>query len=138
MTENVGEGVIPKPRVRSTKRSLASVVLGFELVIVFLGGLTIFGLNAVEPREIGIVIGVSLAGVIIVALSLMRTPVGIPLGWATQGGMLATGFLVPALFIVGALFFGLWIYCMVVGGRMDRERNQSPSQSNSEQGSAEA
>jgi hypothetical protein len=138
MTENVGEGVTPKPRVRSTKRSLASVVLGFELVIVFLGGLTIFGLNAVEPRELGIVIGVSLAGVIIVALSLIRTPVGIPLGWATQGGMLATGFLVPALFIVGALFFGLWIYCMVIGGRMDRERNQSPSQSNIEQGSAEA
>ena len=111
-----------KPRARSTRRSLASVVLAFELVIVFLGGLTIFGLNAINPRELGIVIGVGLALLMIIALALMRTSLGLPLGWAAQVGMLATGFLVTALFVVGALFFGLWIYCMVVGGRMDRDR----------------
>jgi hypothetical protein len=97
-------------------------VLAFELVIVFLGGLTIFGLNAINPRELGIVIGVGLALLMIIALALMRTSLGLPLGWAAQVGMLATGFLVTALFVVGALFFGLWIYCMVVGGRMDRDR----------------
>jgi len=111
-----------KPRVRSTRRSLASVVLGFELVIVFLGGLTIFGLGAVNPRELGIAIGISLAVLMIIALASMRTSLGLPLGWAAQAGMLATGFFVPALFLVGALFFGLWIYCMVVGGRIDKER----------------
>lgn len=111
-----------KPRARSTKRSLASVVLGFELVIVFLGGLTIFGLGAVNPRELGIAIGIGLAILMIIALALMRTSAGLPLGWAAQVGMLATGFFVTALFVVGALFFGLWIYCMIVGGRMDRER----------------
>lgn len=112
-------------RPRSTKRSLAAVVLGFELVIVFLGGLTIFGLSAVAPRELGLVIGIGLAILCLIALALMRTPVGIPLGWAVQVGMLATGFILPGLFIAGALFAALWIYCMVVGTRMDRERSAS-------------
>lgn len=112
-------------RPRSTRNALASVVLGFELIIVFLGGLTIFGLNALEPRELGIWIGVSLAGLMILALALIRTPLGIPIGWVAQFGMLATGFILPGLFIAGALFTGLWIYCMVVGGRMDRERAAS-------------
>lgn len=110
------------PRVRSTRRSLASVVLGFELIVVFLGGLTIFGLNVLEPRELGIVIGFSLAALILLALALMRTPLGLPLGWAVQVGMLATAFVLPPLAIAGVLFTALWVYCMVVGGRIDRER----------------
>ena len=100
-------------------------MLGFELVIVFLGGLTIFGLSAVTPRELGLTIGIGMAIASLIALALMRTPVGIPLGWAIQVGMLATGLILPGLFIVGALFTALWIYCMVVGARMDRERSQA-------------
>lgn len=107
---------------RSTQQSLASVVLGFELIIVFLGGLTIFGLYALEPRELGIVIGLVLAALIMLALALMRTRVGISLGWIAQIGMLSTGFVLPGLFVAGGLFFGLWIYCMVVGKRIDAER----------------
>ena len=98
------------------------MVLGFELIIVFLGGLTIFGLYALEPRELGIIIGLFLAALILLALALMRTRVGISLGWIVQIGMLSTGFVLPGLFVAGGLFFGLWIYCMVVGKRIDAER----------------
>lgn len=111
-------------RPRSTRRALASIVLGFELIVVFLGGLTIFGLNALEPRELGIFIGLALAALMILGLALMRTPLGIPIGWAAQVGMLATGFILPALFIAAGLFAGLWIYCIIVGGRMDAARAQ--------------
>lgn len=112
-------------RPRSTKRSLAAVVLGFELVVVFLGGLTIFGLSAVTPRELGIAIGAGLALLILVALALLRTRFGIPVGWAVQVGMLATAIILPGLIVAGLLFTALWVYCMVVGTRMDRERAQS-------------
>lgn len=120
----------PSPnRPRSTRKSLASVVLGFELIIVFLGGLTIFGLNAVTPRELGIVIGVALAVLMILGLALMRTRLGLPIGWFAQACMLATGFILPGLFIAGGLFAGLWIYCWIVGGRIDKQRatGQIPS-----------
>ena len=34
---------------RSVKRSLASIVLGFEVIVVFLGALVAFGLDAAPP-----------------------------------------------------------------------------------------
>ena len=37
-----------------TQRALASIVLGFELIVVFLIGMTVFGLGILEPRELGI------------------------------------------------------------------------------------
>ena len=108
---------------RSTQRALASIVLGFELIIVILIGLTLFGLSTLEPRELGLYIGGSLALVIIVALAVMRRGrVGIYLGWAVHVLMLASGILLPMAFLVGALFTGLWIFCMVKGAQIDRDR----------------
>lgn len=108
---------------RSTQRALASIVLGFELIIVVLIGLTLFGLGTMEPRELGLYLGGGLAVVIIIALACMRTGrAGIILGWAVHVLMLGCGFLLPMAFIVGALFSGLWIYCMIKGAQIDRDR----------------
>lgn len=108
---------------RSTQRALASIVLGFELIIVVLIGLTIFGLGTLEPRELGLYLGGGLAVVIITALALMRTErTGIILGWAVHVLMLACGFLLPIAVVVGILFGALWVYCMVKGTQIDRNR----------------
>ena len=109
--------------VRSTQRALASIVLGFELIIVVLIGLTLFGLSTLEPRELGLYLGGGLAVVIIVALALMRVKrAGIVLGWGVHVLMLASGFLLPMAFLVGILFSALWVYCMVKGAQIDRDR----------------
>lgn len=106
-----------------TQKALASIVLGFELIIVVLIGLTLFGLGTLEPREMGLVIGGVLALVTIVGLGLMRVGrAGIITGWVLHVLMLATGFLVPMAFFVGGIFTALWIYCMVKGAKIDRER----------------
>ncbi len=108
---------------KSTQKALASIVLGFELIIVVLIGLTLFGLAALEPRELGLYLGGGLAVVIIAGLIVMRRGrAGIIIGWVVHGLMLATGFLLPMAFLVGLLFSGLWVYCMVKGGQMDRDR----------------
>ncbi|PRI12096.1 DUF4233 domain-containing protein [Leucobacter massiliensis] len=109
--------------VTSTQKALASIVLGFELIIVVLIGLTLFGLGTFEPRELGLYIGGGLALVIVVALAAMRRArVGIVIGWAVHALMLATGILLPAAALVGLLFTGLWVYCMIKGARIDRDR----------------
>ncbi len=107
---------------RSTRKALASIVLGFELIIVVLIGLTIFGLGITDPRWLGLVIGGGLALLCIVSLATIRFgEVGIWLGWVTHVLMLATAFILPAALFVGGIFTALWVYCIVRGGKIDRE-----------------
>jgi hypothetical protein len=111
--------------VQSTQKALASVVLGFELIIVVLIGLTLFGLSVLEPRELGLYIGGGLAVLIIGGLATVRIGrVGIVIGWIVHALMLATAILLPQAPIVGLLFTALWIYCMVKGAQIDRNRAQ--------------
>lgn len=108
---------------QSTQRALASIVLGFELIIVVLIGLTIFGLSLLEPRELGLILGGALALVIICGLGFMRVGrVGIVLGWVVHGLMLLTGIVLPAAIVVGLMFGALWVYCMIKGAQIDRDR----------------
>ncbi|MFC5338235.1 DUF4233 domain-containing protein [Leucobacter denitrificans] len=109
---------------RSTRKALASIVLGFELIIVVLIGLTIFGLGLTDPRWLGLVIGGTLAVLCIISLGLLRVgEVGIVLGWITHALMLATAFILPTALFVGAVFTALWVYCIVRGGKIDRQRD---------------
>ncbi len=106
-----------------TQRALASIVLGFELIIVFLIGMTAYGLDVLEPRELGIWIGVGLCALILAALATMRFGnVGTSLGWVVHALMLLTAIIVPLALIVGIIFTGLWIYCFVKGRQIDRDR----------------
>jgi hypothetical protein len=101
------------------RETLGSIVLGFELVIVFLGALVLFGLKTL-PAPVALGGGAALIVLMIVAVALLRYPAGIILGWAVQLIVIAAGLLVPAFFIVGAIFTAMWTYCMIVGGRLDR------------------
>jgi len=108
---------------QSTQRALASIVLGFELIIVVLIGLTLFGLGTLEPRELGLYLGGGLAVVIVAGLALMRRGrVGIFVGWGVHALMLLTAILLPMALVVGLLFTALWVFCMVKGAQIDRDR----------------
>ena len=56
----------------------------------------------------------------IVAIGLLRNTVGVVLGWIVQVVIVAAGLLVPAFFIVGAIFTAMWAYCMIAAARIDR------------------
>lgn len=106
-----------------TQRALASIVLGFELIVVFLIGMTVFGLGILTPPELGIWGGVGLCAIIVAALGLMRFGrVGIVLGWIVHALVLASGIVLPMALVVGVIFTALWIYCMVKGAQIDRTR----------------
>jgi hypothetical protein len=105
-------------RSRTMRETLGSIVLGFELIIVFLGALVLFGLKSL-PAAVALGGGAALVILMIVAIALLRYRVGIIIGWAVQLIVIAAGILVPAFFIVGAIFAAIWTYCMIVGGRID-------------------
>lgn len=110
----------PSRRQRSLRESLAAIVLGFELIVVFLGALVVFGLGVLPAGRLALGGGAGAVLLMIVALGTLRFPVGIWLGWLIQAIVVAAGFLVPAFFIVGAIFTAMWTYCMIVAARIDR------------------
>lgn len=128
------EAAAPRParRRRGAAESLGAIVLGFESVVVFLGGLTVFGLRAtpdgIEPWW-GIVAGSVLAVAMILLAGFLRHRWAIVAGWILQAIVLAGGFAVPALFLVGLIFGGLWAYATIKGASLDARNAQRAAES---------
>lgn len=109
-------------RARSVRGSLLSIVLAFEVVVVFLGALVAFGLDALDPVT-AFAGGGALILVMIVTLGIVRFPVGAVIGTVVQAAIVATGFLVPIMFFIGGTFAAVWVYCLVVGTGIDRRNS---------------
>lgn len=138
-------GVSPRepraPRVRrqrGAQESLGAVVLGFESIIVFLGGLVVYGLKVlpagIEPWW-GIVGGVVMAIAMVAVSGSLRHRWALLAGWALQVILLLGGLLVPALAVVAVIFGGMWAYATIKGAALDRQnarRAASPDLSNGE------
>jgi cytochrome c biogenesis protein CcdA len=117
-------------RPRSVRGSLLSIVLGFEVIVVFLGALVAFGLDALDPTTAFVGGGV-LVVAMIVTLGLVRFPIGAVIGSVVQAAIVATGFLVPIMFFIGGTFAAVWVYCLVVGTGIDR-RNAAATDTSTE------
>lgn len=115
---------------RTLAQKLGSVVLGFEAIVVFLAGLTIYGLNVLPesmPSWWGVVAGGVLAIAMIVLAGAIARPGAILVGWVLQAIVLASAFLVPAIALVVVVFGGMWGYATIVGARMDRRSHTTTS-----------
>ncbi len=110
-------------RARGAAESLGSIVLVFESVVVFLGGLTVYGLKAL-PADIepwwGIVAGTVLAALMVVTAGLLRHRWAIAFGWFLQLLLVLGAIVLPALAIVGLIFGAMWAYATIKGASLDR------------------
>ena len=128
MTDEAKPARARRPRrKRGAAESLGSIVLASEAVIVFLGGLVIYGLNALPPGVPswwGIVAGSLLAVVMLLTSGVLRHQWGIALGWVLQLVVVLGGILVPALALVGLIFGGMWAYATIKGAELDKRNAQ--------------
>ena len=106
-------------RQRSLTESLLTIVLGLEAVLVFFIALTVFGLHALPPLE-AFLGGAVLALLLAATTRIVRYSWGVWVGWVLQAVLIATGILLPALYIVAAVFVGMWIFCFVRARQIDR------------------
>jgi hypothetical protein len=108
-------------RERSVTETLCSIVLGLEAAVVFFAALLAFGLRVLEPAwAFG---GGAVAMVLIIALAgRLRHRWAVDAGWVVQAGLVASGFLLPVMFVVGLGFAGFYAYCVVQGTRIDRRK----------------
>ena len=125
----------PTPRrprkPRTLVQKLGAVVLGFESLVVFLAGLTIYGLGALEPTGLpdwwGIVWGSVMAVLMIALAGLMQRPFAVPAGWVLQGLVAAGAILVPAILLVALVFGTMWGYATIAGARIDAQHAAAAS-----------
>ncbi len=108
----------PRPR-RSATVSLLSIVLALDAMLVFFVMMTAYGLH-VLPDWVVFTAGIALIVVLVGTGRAISQPWGIWLGHALQVVLIALGFVLVPMFFIGALFAALWVYCFVVGRRLDR------------------
>lgn len=109
-------------RQRSVTEMLLSIVLGLEAILIFFVTLTVYGLKAVEPA-VAFGGGAVLVVLLLLAAALLRFSWGIWVGWALQLVLIATGLLLPALYIVAAIFVGIWVFCFIKGTQIDQRNS---------------
>lgn len=108
---------------RMTRR-LAAVVVGSQAAVLLFGAvgaraLADAGQQSQASPAVFLAVGGALTAVAVAAAGLLRTPIGVTLGWLTQLGSLLAGFVVPAMFLVGAIFLALWVSALWQGHKMD-------------------
>ncbi|GGH38872.1 DUF4233 domain-containing protein [Microbacterium album] len=120
---NDGTGQGKPRRYRTLPEKLGQVVLAFEAIIVFLGGLSIYGLRAL-PEGIapwwGIVGGSVVAVAMFLTSGLLRHRWAFAVGWVLQVVVALGAFFVPAMLLVALVFGGMWAYATIGGGRIER------------------
>lgn len=107
---------------RSTQASLGQIILGFEMVVMGLASLVAMGLGAV-PAGLALGGGGALVLLIIITIALMgRLKWAFALGWVVQALIVASGFVLQMMFILGIVFTAMWTYGMVKGAQLDAQK----------------
>lgn len=123
-----GDSITPR---KPAKVQFASTVLQLEAFVVLFAALALYGLRDTGYRpgllvldstaSLWVVSGV-LAVVLIVLSRMLTRPGGFVAGSVAQVPVLATGLLLPMMFLVAGIFVVLWVMALRLGGRIDRER----------------
>jgi hypothetical protein len=97
---------------------LPPAILFLEAVVVALS-IPVAVTTAGRGAGVAWVLGV-LALLLLLTSGIARRPRGVAVGWVLQVAVLATGFLVPAMAVMGLVFLAVWVTALVYGGKADR------------------
>jgi hypothetical protein len=99
-------------------RRLGSSVLGMEAIVAALMTPVAISVGGVAPA-LAVTVGIGLAVLCVVAAGLLKHPAGYILGSVVQVLAICSGFMVTAMFFLGALFTALWITAIFVARRVE-------------------
>lgn len=97
---------------------MAALVLILEAFLLFFGILGAFRVSGLDSATVWAG-GGGLVLLALVAAAVARRPGGLLFGWVVQIVVLGTGFVLPAMWVMGALFVALWGWLLWVGRRLD-------------------
>ncbi|WP_084774185.1 DUF4233 domain-containing protein [Nonomuraea candida] len=99
-------------------RRLGGTVLGMEAIVVGLSTPVAISVGGVAPG-LAVTVGIGLAVLCVVVAGLLKRPFGYIAGSVVQVLAICTGFVVPMMFFLGALFAALWITAIIVARRVE-------------------
>jgi hypothetical protein len=106
-------------------RGIAASVLVFEGMVVFFATLVALDLSDVDDATLWWT-GGTLAVACVLAAGLLGRPWGYLAGSALQVLVVAAGFLVPAMFVLGLVFAALWFLALHLGRKVARMQAAQP------------
>ncbi|MGN6089046.1 MAG: DUF4233 domain-containing protein [Actinomycetes bacterium] len=108
----------------SPRRIFAATTLTMEALVI---GFAILVAKDLSSLSRGAVVGGGLVlAVLCLALAgLLRRPGAYAAGWALQVVVVLCGFVVPLMFVMGAIFLGLWWASMHYGLQAERIRREN-------------
>lgn len=106
---------------RSSKQTLASIVLAFESFVAFFATLAAFGLQVAEAPLVWAV-GLTVAILMILTPAVLRYRWGYWVGSLWQVLLIASGVLLWGMFVIGVMLAGLWIWALIAGSTIDKAK----------------
>ncbi len=106
-------------------RVLGSSVLALEAIVVILASSLLYTNGSVDSLGIAYAVGLALAVLLLVTIGFVTKRSGIAMGWILQVALLALGFWIPTMWIVGGIFAVLWYFAVRNGTRIDALRAQA-------------
>jgi hypothetical protein len=112
------------PAERSPRRGMCAAVLSLEAIAL---GLTTPVMITIADVAAGtaVAVGLGLAVVCLLLAGMLRAEWAYLAGYLVQVAAIALGFLVPAMFVLGAIFAALWAGADLLGRKIERERAEA-------------
>ncbi len=103
------------------QRRLCAAILSLEAIALGLSTPVLISVAGVSTAT-ALWIGLGLTVSCILVAGLLRFEWAYGLGWAIQVAAIALGFVIHAMFVLGAIFMALWATAYFLGSRIERER----------------
>ncbi|MFD7402465.1 DUF4233 domain-containing protein [Streptomyces sp. NPDC059866] len=111
-------------------RTLCASTLIGEFFVIGFAGLVAMKDPDLSTSTVWTVSGIAMF-LCLLLCGLVTRPGGVALGWALQIGLIASGFVVPTMFFMGAMFAALWWASVHYGRKIDEAKARFAAQAGS-------
>jgi hypothetical protein len=108
-------------------RTLCASTLIGEFFVIGFAGLVAMKDPDLSMSAVWTVCGIAMFACLLLC-GLVTRPGGIALGWALQVVLIASGFVVPSMFVLGAAFAALWWASVHYGRKIDEAKARFAAQ----------
>ncbi|MFF3454196.1 DUF4233 domain-containing protein [Streptomyces sp. NPDC002730] len=112
-------------------RTLCASTLIGEFFVIGFAGLVAMKFDDLSMATVWTVCGVGML-LSLLLCGMIGRPGGVQLGWSLQIALIASGFVVPTMFFLGAVFAALWWASVHYGRKIDEAKASWAAQASSE------